>query len=492
MQNGSPVVADEEHTSLLAGEAVATVPAHVQELDRNFGLISLASLAITSGNTWIAAGGAINVAIYNGGPPGVLYEYIASSFFYWLIAASIAELASAIPSAGGASPHGRSVGFFAGWWNCLAWLMAVVSMTQITAAQAVSMYALMHPSFNTQRWHVSVSFVIIIGIYCLMNLYLNRALPMINTVGGFTVIAGVLISIVICAIMPHINSAPSDAFVFLLGMLNGAFSVGSPDVVTHLAEEIPKPSINIPKAILFQYVFGFSSGFLYLVTILYGINDTGSVLDSKYLFPLAEIYHQAAGSAAGAVGLLLLTFLPSFFACIGLSITASRTFWTLARDNAMPFSAFFAHISPTHHNPHRAILFCTLFTTLLGLIYALSPTAFSAFVGSFVVLSTLSYTAAILPHLLTHRRNVRPGWFWMPWPWGELVNAVACAYMLGFVGVFLAPFRVPVDARNMNYTVVITGGLTGAVAMMWVAKRKEYKGPQEVVLDPHLLARDPM
>lgn len=80
----------------------------------------------------------------------------------------------------------------------------------------------------------------------------------------------------------------------------------------------------------------------------------------------------------------------------------------------------------------------------------------------------------------------------MAWPWGELVNAVACTYMLGFVGVFLAPFRVPVDAQNMNYTVVITGGLTGAVAMMWVAKRKEYKGPQEMVLDPHLLARDAM
>lgn len=59
MQNGSPVVADEEHTSLLPDEAVVAVSGHVQELDRNFGLISLASLAITSGNTWIAAGGAI-------------------------------------------------------------------------------------------------------------------------------------------------------------------------------------------------------------------------------------------------------------------------------------------------------------------------------------------------------------------------------------------------------------------------------------------------
>lgn len=59
------------------------------------------------------------VAIYNGGPPGVIYELcvsllhaqrlsahltrIAASVFYWLIAASIAELASAMPSSGGGS-----------------------------------------------------------------------------------------------------------------------------------------------------------------------------------------------------------------------------------------------------------------------------------------------------------------------------------------------------------------------------------------------------
>lgn len=41
------------------------------------------------------------VAIYNGGPPGIIYEFIASCVFYWLVAASIAELASAIPSSGG-------------------------------------------------------------------------------------------------------------------------------------------------------------------------------------------------------------------------------------------------------------------------------------------------------------------------------------------------------------------------------------------------------
>ncbi|KAL9036768.1 MAG: hypothetical protein Q9214_005993, partial [Letrouitia sp. 1 TL-2023] len=82
-------------------EAPLNVSGHKQELERNFGLLSVCSLGITSGNTWIALGGTVTVAIYNGGPPGMIYEFIAASVFYWLIAASIAELASAIPSSGG-------------------------------------------------------------------------------------------------------------------------------------------------------------------------------------------------------------------------------------------------------------------------------------------------------------------------------------------------------------------------------------------------------
>jgi choline transport protein len=47
---------------------------HVQEVDRNFGLLSLTGFGITSGNVWPALGGTILVAIFNGGPPGTIYE----------------------------------------------------------------------------------------------------------------------------------------------------------------------------------------------------------------------------------------------------------------------------------------------------------------------------------------------------------------------------------------------------------------------------------
>lgn len=44
---------------------------HVQELNRNFSLLSLAGVGLSVGNVWPAIGGSILVAIYNGGPPGM-------------------------------------------------------------------------------------------------------------------------------------------------------------------------------------------------------------------------------------------------------------------------------------------------------------------------------------------------------------------------------------------------------------------------------------
>lgn len=51
------------------GELI-NVSGHVQELDRQFNLISIAGAGLTTGNVWPALGGSILVAIFNGGPPG--------------------------------------------------------------------------------------------------------------------------------------------------------------------------------------------------------------------------------------------------------------------------------------------------------------------------------------------------------------------------------------------------------------------------------------
>lgn len=131
---------DTEMGDVFQDKPMVNASGHVQELTRRFSLISLAGVGLTVGSVWPAIGGTILVAISNGGPPGVLFEFIAVSMFYFLVAASLAEMVSAIPSSSGVyhwasvtpGPRfGRIVGFFAGWWNYLAWSMGGASMAAI-------------------------------------------------------------------------------------------------------------------------------------------------------------------------------------------------------------------------------------------------------------------------------------------------------------------------------------------------------------------------
>lgn len=122
---------------------------HPQELERNFGLLSICGIGIITGNSWTALGGSIvcssspwMLPVHESGYTDIMAEVasyrslrytmavqparstscssisdylrevvqslsctsIAVSCFYMFIAASIAELASAMPSSSGGSP----------------------------------------------------------------------------------------------------------------------------------------------------------------------------------------------------------------------------------------------------------------------------------------------------------------------------------------------------------------------------------------------------
>ena len=64
---------------------------HSDELQRHFSIWSLCGLALTIDSAWVAAGGSIAVAVANGGPPGVLYEFLGV-FISRVLATSIAPI----------------------------------------------------------------------------------------------------------------------------------------------------------------------------------------------------------------------------------------------------------------------------------------------------------------------------------------------------------------------------------------------------------------
>ena len=303
----------------------------------------------------------------------------------------------------------------------------------------------------------------------------------------------------------------SNGFVFFAGMLNGAFAIGTPDGCSHrkcyaltismqatpkhasmadayhsstVAEEIPDPKRNIPKGIAAQLSIGFVTTFTFYIAILYAITSLDDVISSPITeLPLAAVYLQATGSRAGTTGLLVIFLLDLIVTIPGAYITCGRMLWTLARDDATPFSKIIGRVSPTFRNPFNATLACGCCCTVLGCVYIGSATAFSAFVGVFTILTTMSYLAAILPHMIGRRQYVVPGPFWMPAPIAYTVMGIASAYIIVFNVIYCFPFALPVNAQTMNYSCLMAGGITILVSLWYLWKRNHgYIGPR-VVLD---------
>lgn len=71
---------------------------------------------------------------------------------------------------------------------------------------------------------------------------------------------------------------------------------------------------------------------------------------------------------------------------------------------------------------------------------------------------------------------------WGPWRipgmYGIINNVFACIYVVVIIFFSLWPPGQPVDARNMNYSVLVTGAVAMfSVVYYFLWAKREYKGP---------------
>ena len=226
----------------------------------------------------------------------------------------------------------------------------------------------------------------------------------------------------------------------------------------------------MPLVILGQYVSSFITGVLFLVALFYASPRVDTIMTRKSIFPLADLYVEATSPAA-AIGLLSLCMINTFLGAAGVFAIAGRQFWALARAQATPFAGFFGRLEEKTQAPFRAIALAGFLSTGLGCLYLASDRAFNAILGSFVVCTSLAYLATILPHVLSGRRNVPKGTFWMGTYVGMLVNVLSCIYLAAFTVIFCFPDSLPGNGRSASYTVFIVVGWTISVTLWWFVRR---------------------
>ncbi|KAL7782934.1 amino acid/polyamine transporter I [Trichoderma ceciliae] len=191
---------------------------------------------------------------------------------------------------------------------------------------------------------------------------------------------------------------------WILGLLQSALSLIAFNVVLHMTEEMPNPSRDAPRAMMYFIVIGGLTGLVFILVILFCLVDRDTILSSRTGMPIVELILQATKSRAAATILSLMLSI-CFINGTNASITSvSRLLNAMARDRGIVFHNYFAHIQSGLNVPVRTIMFYFIFNILFGLLYLGPTVAFSAYISSCTIFLNVSYTFPIIVILIRGRK----------------------------------------------------------------------------------------
>ncbi|KAF2264314.1 amino acid transporter [Lojkania enalia] len=475
-----------------------------QQLRRNFHLISIMGFGATLICTWEINITTFGIGLTNGGTAGLIYGFIVVASGYSLVYASIAELASMSPTAGGQyhwisefSPAfcQKYLSYLSGWLCFTGW-QASISAIAFLVGNSVQTLILYHDAaYGYQRWHGSLLTIAIVVSSFFFNTVLAKKLPLVEGLVLLIHICGVFaVAIPLWALSPRKPASavfteftnnggwPTMGLSFWVGLMPLSGSLGGIDCVVHMSEEVKDASRTIPRAMLFSLPLNASLGFLMIITLCFCTADVDAVLSSPggmAGFPFVQIFYDATGSLAATTIMVLLPLISLVGSVIAEIATASRQIWSFARDGGVPFSRQVASVNPRWAIPLNAVVISLIINLLLPLISIGNTAAFNA-IGSLggVAINT-SYILCIGSLLIKRLRGHKlPDRRWSLGKFGGIINAIALCYLFPIAIFQFFPPVIPVTPASMNWGSLMFGSmLTFSTVYYIVYGRKVYIPP---------------
>ncbi|GLB12244.1 hypothetical protein AtubIFM57258_009524 [Aspergillus tubingensis] len=496
---------------------------HKQELKRHFSVWSLIGLAANCTISWTGLGLGLITSINAGGPGALIYGFIFVFILQCFLGTSLAEFVSAYPVEGGMyhwiaaiapKRYSNVLSFATGWSTVFGWIFTTASTNLVYSSNFIALIALYRPNLVVQPWMTFVAYqgfnVITSGIVmfgnkwmpainkfsCWYNLLSFCGSPADMTDGTvcYLQLAWFVILVTVAATAPKHNDSEfvfrtwinetgwkNNVVCFITGLVNPLYSLGGLDGITHITEEMPNPGRNAPLALACTLAIAFVTGFTYLLSLMFSVQDYASLADSPTGLPLAELFRQATQSRGGAFALVFLLWVAVGPCVIGSQLSTGRMLWAFARDDGLPFSKFCSKVNKRFGAPVNAQLCVGIIIALLGCIYLGSSTAFNSMMSSAVTINNIAYLVPILTNVLLGRKTMHRGPFSLGYAAGMTVNIITVAWLVFAIVFFSFPYDMPVTASNMNYTCVCVGGFLLLELLWWIVAGKKYSRRMEKV-----------
>ncbi|KAJ5342271.1 hypothetical protein N7541_011395 [Penicillium brevicompactum] len=475
-----------------------------QQTQRNLSTFQIICGGWNICNSWAGIVGTLAIGISQGGTVLLLYGIILIMVIVGLCTATLAELSSVYPTAGGQyhwtsilSPAkcSRVLSYCCGAVNIFSWIAISAGVAILPAQFIISMIIYNDPTYESRTWHSFLIYQSANIVVLLYNIFAMKRTSWIHDVGFVVSLISFLVILITClARTPQMQTSQyvwttfinqsgwkSNGVAFLTGLINPNYIYAGIDGAIHLAEECGNASRAVPYALMSTVVIGFLTCFPFVIAMFYCITDLEAVIHTATGVPIYEIWNQATRSNIVPTVFICLLVLIAFFALNGCQQTASRLTWAFARDDALAFSKHLGIINPRFQVPIYALCANSAVVFIIGCIYLASSTAFNALIGTGLVLQQFSFCfpAALLLYRRRSATYLPANRFFKLGILGWVSNAVTVIFGIVTLIFYSFPSEMPATAGNMNYTCVVIGTMAMFSLFNWFFyARKHYQGPR--------------
>jgi amino acid transporter len=476
---------------------------YAQELSRQMGGFS--NFAVSFSIICILSGGinSFHLGFSSVGGAAIGLGWPLSCVFSLLVAAAMAQIASAFPTAGGLY-HWASILGGKGWGWLTAWFNLVGLVTVLSAIN-VGTYLFLVGAFGPavgfdpskiDATTLLVAQTIGVSIITLSQALFNhlgiRLTSKLTDFSGYLIFAvSTLLTVVLLlfslgkgidvsrlftftnysgdaggGVWPQSNNL---FMLFLLGLILPAYTITGFDASAHTSEETVGASERVPRGIVRSVLWSGIFGWVLLSAIVLAFPNM----------------NDAAAQGANAFYWMMDTVLPApvrllLFAGIAVSqylcglatvTSASRMMFAFARDGGLPASASLRQINHRYRTPVNAIWTASI----LAILFTLYTPVYSTITAVCVIFLYISY---VIPSTLGFFAYGRTWTRMGPWTIGNWFRPVAalcvliCALLI-FIGV------QPPNDKALGVTI----GALVATAVVWFAyERRRFQGPPQGVM----------
>lgn len=483
-----------DNTNMTEDEKVLHGMGYAQELSRRMG--GFQNFAISFSIICILAGGITSypLALATGGGFEIAIGWLVGGIFALVVAASLGQIASAYPTAGGLY-HWSSILGGRGWGWATAWIN-LLGLVFVVASVNVGVYALFRDLVLAGVFGVDVSgftvthqiiaVAIITTAQALFNHFGIKVTTILTDFSGYLIfVVAILLTLMFLiwgaghdfsrivtftnntgdAGGGYVPSGRTAIVAFLIGLLYPLYTITGFDASAHTSEETRDARNAVPRGMLHSVFWSLVFGFIMAVSFLVATPDLAASAKEGgnawfNLFNNLPAPFILKSILAGAI--VLANFL---CALAGLTST-SRMIYAFARDGGLPASKTLATVNPTYRTPVAAIWT----GGVLAVLATLYSPAFAALAAGCALFLYVSYAMPIAAGFLAEGKTWKE---FGPFRLGMWSKPLALITMLGVLVLMYAGIQPPFDIL-INYAI----GLIVLLVVLWFGfERRRFQGP---------------